>query len=209
MRPVAAANRRAAPANLLHRLHRRPQLGEPLVGVLTDQADRPDQRLRPGAGHPGVDERVENQALALAQAGHHRHRGVGEDLAVVAAGGTPGDRPAVPLLRGVRDGHPLLPGLLAEARDPPRAGGSRVALTRLGLGERADDGDLVAVDGEVHRAGEPAVGQPSGEPAGDLGALDRWSGVHAATATTTAGETRAEGGVGETMSVHGDLLASC
>ena len=51
--------------DLLHRGHRRPELGQPLLGVAAHQADGPDQRLGPGAGDPGVHERVENQPLGL------------------------------------------------------------------------------------------------------------------------------------------------
>src|SRR4051795_12305509 len=90
-----------------------------------------------------------------------------------------------------------------DPRDPAGAGRRGVAPPRRGLGEIADDRDLVAVDDELHRAGEPGVGQPAGEPAGDLGAIDRGRGLRTPAAPTTAPpEPRSEGGVGETMSVH-------
>src|SRR4051794_2916644 len=209
MLPTASADLGAAAANLLHRFHRRPQFVQPLVGVLADQSHRPGQRLGPRPGHARVDKGVEHQPLALPQPRHDRHRQGGEQLAVLTARGAPGNRPAVPLLRSVGDPHPLLPRLLAEPRDAPGPGGRRVALTRGGLRQRADDGDLVAVDDQVDRSGEPPVRQPAGEPARDLGAVDRRRRVRPSAATAaTAPEARAEGSVCETVSVHGDLPRS-
>ena len=43
-------------------------------------AGRPGQRLRPGPGHAGVDQRVQHQPLGLPQPGHHRHGQRGEQL---------------------------------------------------------------------------------------------------------------------------------
>src|SRR5215203_364362 len=199
-----------ASADLLDRGHGVPQLGQPLVGVLPDKSDRPDQGLRPRPRDSGVDEGVEHQPLALTQPGHDRHGDVGEDLAGVPAGRAPRHRPAVALLGGVGDRHAPLAGLLAEACDAPGPGGCGVALPRLGFREGADDGDLVAVDGEVDGAGEPAVRQAPGEPPGHFRAFDRrWrvgpSPAAAWAAPTPAPEAGAEGGVGETMSVHEDL----
>src|SRR3954466_6584875 len=203
---------RPAGPDLLDRRHRVAQLGEPLLGVLTDQADRPDQRLGTGARDTGVDEGVEHQPLGLAQTGHHRHRLVGEHLPDVAADRTPGDRAAVALLRRVGDGHPLLAGLLAEAGAPAGPPRRLVALARLGLGQRADDGDLVAVDDQLDRPGEPAVGQPPGEPAGHLPPGERRAALGPASAASSttpgAGELAGEGPSGKTMSVHDTLPAS-
>ena len=38
----------------------------------------------------------------------------------------------------------------------------------VGFGETTDDGDLLAVDDDLRVAGEPAVGQPAGEPVGGV-----------------------------------------
>ena len=53
---------RALGAQVVHVLHRVAQLAQPLVGVLTDQADAPGERLASAAGHAGVDQGVEDQA---------------------------------------------------------------------------------------------------------------------------------------------------
>ena len=95
------------------------QLAEPLVGVLADQPDRPGQRVRAGAGHPGVDQGVQHDPLRLAQPGHHRHRGHREQLDGVAQPGAPGDLAPVAVLGLAGDLDPLLPGGLAEPGDPP------------------------------------------------------------------------------------------
>src|SRR4051794_15755957 len=42
-----------APTQLVDRAHRVAQLVQPRVGVLTDQAHAPGERVRAGAGHPG------------------------------------------------------------------------------------------------------------------------------------------------------------
>src|SRR5205085_4046210 len=87
-----------------------------------------------------------------------------------------------------------------------------VALPRLGLGQRADDGDLVAVDDQLRRPGEPAVGQPSGEPPGDLRPVQRRAAVAPSTAAAPAapgtGELAGEGPSGVVMCVHDALPAS-
>jgi hypothetical protein len=42
------------------------QLGEPLVGVLADEAYAPGEGVAAAAGHSGLDQRVEHPALRLA-----------------------------------------------------------------------------------------------------------------------------------------------
>ena len=80
----------------------------------------------------------------------------------------PGDLALEPVLGLAGDLDPLLAGLLAEPRDPAglrgALGGIAVAGASSGAAERADDDDLVPVDGDLG-AGEPVVGQPTGEPA--------------------------------------------
>src|SRR4051794_17377598 len=206
-----------AGAHLLHRRHGLPQLAQPLLGVLADQPDRPGQGLGAGAGDPGVDERVENQPLGLPEPGHDGNGQVGEHFAGVTDGRTPGDRPAVALLRGVVDRHPLLAGLLPEPGDAPGPRGGRIALARLRLGQRADDRDLVAVDDQLDRPGEPAVGQPAGQPSGNLATVDRRRRLSAAApaaepaaaaATPSAAELAGERPPAESMCVHDTLPAS-
>src|SRR4051794_28953724 len=212
-----SAHLRPAGAHLLHRRHGLPQLAQPLLGVLADQPDRPGQGLGAGAGDPGVDERVENQPLGLPEPRHDGDGQVGEHFAGVTDGRTPGDRPAVALLRGVVDRHPLLAGLLPEPGDAPGPRGGRIALARLRLGQRADDRDLVAVDDQLDRPGEPAVGQPAGQPSGNLATVDRRRRLSAAApaaepaaaaATPSAAELAGERPPAESMCVHDTLPAS-
>jgi len=72
----------------------------------------------------------------------------------------------------VGDPHPLPTGVLSEARDPGRAAsgsgiGRRVG-GKLGLGERSDDEDLVAIRVHGGRPAEPIAGDAAGEPALEL-----------------------------------------
>ena len=72
----------------------------------------------------------------------------------------------------VGDAHAQRPGVLAEALDAGPAGGGAglvVGVAGVGLGEGPDHEDLVAVVVDRRGAGEPAVGQPAGEPALELG----------------------------------------
>ena len=77
---LVGGRRRALGPQVVHLRHGRPQLGQPLVGVLPDQPHRPGQRVRAGAGHAGVDQRVEHDPLGLPQPRHHRHRRDREQL---------------------------------------------------------------------------------------------------------------------------------
>src|SRR5207248_3282337 len=88
---------------------------------------------------------------------------------LVAAACAPRDLPAGLLLRFVGDAHALLARLLAEPLDPRPARGRDgrlvCAVRVLGLGEGADDQDLLAISGDLGRTGEPVVRQSAGEPA--------------------------------------------
>ena len=143
---------------------------DPVALVLADEPDAPGQRLAAAAGDAGVDEGVEHPALGHPQPGHDRDAQVGED------------GPRRRRTRAPRD-------LAAEARPRPRrrcaCAGSRVSSRKpsmrarraaaagvvVGAGGESgsarapDDQDLVPVDRDLGRPGEPAVGQPAGEPA--------------------------------------------
>src|SRR5690606_10095224 len=70
----------------------------------------------------------------------------------------------------VGDAHPLGAGLLTEPRCATRGAG--LTLGSLGgLGQSADDGDLLAVDDDGRVTGEPGFGQASGEPLAGVGGV--------------------------------------
>ena len=73
------------------------------------------------------------------------------------------------LLGALGHGHPLLAGVLAESVDAGLLGDSgRRVVADVGAGERAGDEDLVTVELDRHRTGEPVVGEAAGEPGGEL-----------------------------------------
>ena len=137
--------------------------------MLADQLHRPRQRVGPRPRDTGVDEGVEHLALGLLEPRHHRNGDVGEQDSLrgirAADVDTPGDLAAVLVLRLVGDPHALRPGFLAEPGDAARRAG--FTLLALGIGQPADDGDLLAVDHDRGVAVEP-VGQPAGEPLGGV-----------------------------------------
>lgn len=67
---------------------------------------------------------------------------------------------------------PVVAGALAELLDTGPDGGLllgvRGAFGEPGLGDAADDGDLLAVDRHLRQALEEIVGQAAGEPAAQL-----------------------------------------
>src|SRR2546429_3510893 len=176
-------------AHLLHVAQRLPQVGEPGVLVLADQAHAPGERVAAAAGHPGVHQRVEDAPLRLAEPGHHRDGKCGEHHLVVVTDNAPGHLAAERVLRLPGDLYPGVTGLLTEpaaAADggrlglgpgplprPLRGGGPLllrgVAVPRRRRCPRAgqvpDDRDLLPVDQDLGRALEPVVGQPPGQPA--------------------------------------------
>ena len=70
------------------------------------------------------------------------------------------------------DGHARLPRVLAVLLDPPGPSGpDRVgprALAQVDVEEGSHDEDFLPVGLDLRRAGEPALGDPPGEPALDL-----------------------------------------
>ena len=107
--------------------------------------------------------------FGLPQPGHHRYGQVGEQDSFLAGLDTPGHLAAEAILRLVGDPHPLPAGFLAELGGPAgRAGGT---LLGVGVGQPADHRDFFAVDGDFGVTGEPAVGEPAGEPVGGFGGV--------------------------------------
>src|SRR5438876_3824737 len=161
---------RAAGADLRDLGHRLTELLEPVALVLLDEPDAPRDRLAAAARDARVDEGVEDHALLLAEPGHDRDRQVREEERLVAVLHAPRDRPLEPAVRLVRDGHPLLAGVLAVLLDAARGRGLLGVLVALDLRllEGADDEDLLAVDAHLGRALEPVLRDPSRDPALDL-----------------------------------------
>ena len=158
--PVKRSELGALRPELVDLFHRAAQIAEPALGVLADQLDGPGQRLGTGSGDAGVDEGVEHLPLGLLEPGHHRHGDVGEQRPGVAQLGAPGDLPAVASLSLFGDLDPGGPGLGPEPADPALGRGG--ILHRL-IGQRADHGDLLPIDGHRH-IGEPLTREPTFEP---------------------------------------------
>src|SRR5205814_191864 len=107
--------------------------------------------------------------------------------------GAPGDVLLEALLGLLGDADPLPPGLLPEAGDP--AGGRTLLLlgtrTQIGLGQGADDHDLVVLDGDLCPR-EPAVREPSGKPTFDrtelflIHALHNYTAIDGMSITSTS-----------------------
>ena len=155
--PALHLGRGALRPGLPHGRHRGVQLGQPVPLVLGDQAHAPGERIRPRAGHAGLDEGVEHPPLRLLQPGHDGHGEPGEDLAGRPAGDAPGDLAAGAALELAGDLDAGAPGVLAEPGDPARLGVGGVGA--LGGGDGAVDEDLLAVDGHLD-GGEPVGRQP-------------------------------------------------
>ena len=146
-------------ADVLHPVDRLPELADPVVLVVTDQADAPGERLAAAAGDAAVDEGVEHLTLLEAKPGHGRSVDGGEVRLGLATPCAPADGATERLLGLVGDRHALLAGRFAEGDDllfvgEPGAGRSEVA----------DDEDLVGVVADAGDLGEPSVGQRIGEP---------------------------------------------
>ena len=92
-----------------------------------DQPHRPGQRVRPGPGHPGVDQRVEHDPLGLAQPRHHRHRRVVNSSTVLAQPRAPGDLALVAVLGLAGDLDALVAGGPPGSGDAPAAAAARSA----------------------------------------------------------------------------------
>ena len=183
------------------------EVAQPVVRVVADQADRPDQGVRPGPGYAGIDQRVQDLPLRLTQPRHHRDGSVVNSSSVPPKLGAPGDFPAVPELALAGDLDARFPGVLAEPGDPARFGGRggrrSSANVSSARGSSPTINDLVTIDRDGRAPDEPIAGQPAGEPAGGVGCIRCFR----STATTTA--TRAESPAGaETTEPRAAALAA-
>jgi hypothetical protein len=97
---------------------------------------------------------------------------VGEEFGRVAAPDAPGDLALVAVLDLAGHPDPVVPGVLPELIDPPglRRGlvGVGGVAGQFGLRQPAPDDDLVAVDHDLRRFGEPAVRRRTGDPGGGV-----------------------------------------
>jgi len=145
--------------DLLNLAQGRPQLGEPGVLVLTDEAYAPGQGVAAAASDARIDKRVEDLALGLAEPGHNRDRERGEHHPAAIALHAPGNLAAELVLSLKRDLDSVLTGLLAEPAATTLRGRGCLGVAGisrdLGPGYRADDGDLLAVDVDIGAADEP------------------------------------------------------
>src|ERR1700674_3882110 len=137
---------------------------DPVRLVHPDQTDSPGERVTSASGDPARHQRVEDRALGHAKARHHRHAQGREDPGLATAPCAPGDLAPELTLRLSRDLHAFVASLLAEAIDPSRAGGGqpfrRGSARELDVGEGAEHQDLLAVRGDLGRAGKPAGRDP-------------------------------------------------
>src|SRR6266550_7841020 len=159
---------RALLADLLNLLERLAEVRQPLFLSLGDQSDAPRERVAARAGDAGVDQRVQDLSLGHPEPRHRGDRERREKLTLVRTPCTPADLATEPAFGFVRDPHPLGAGVLAEPGDPcfggrgPRLGAG--VLRELGLGQGADDEDLVPVERNIDRPDEPLRREPTGEP---------------------------------------------
>ena len=160
-RDAESGGGRTLVAQLLHAGHRLAQLLQPVLGVLADQAHAPRQGVGAAAGHAGLDEGVEHDPLGLAQPRHHGYGEMGEDH----RSPDPHSAPQATFLpnrcsasRAIEIRSSRVSSRNREIR--PRAasvasGPSASPSTPSGCGQRADHHDLLAVDGDLGRSGEP------------------------------------------------------
>src|SRR5438874_1815070 len=137
-----------------------------------DQSHAPRERVTATARDAAAHEGVEHGALLHPQPGHHRDAEGREEHPLAAALRAPRHLAAEVVLRLVGDADALVACVLPEAVDPSRTGGGlrrgRRAPGELDVGERAHDQDLLAVRGDLRRAGEPLIRQAASEPARQL-----------------------------------------
>ena len=94
-------------AQVIDRRHGAAQLGQPFLGVFTDQLDRPRECVSARSGYTGVDQRVEHLAFRLFQACHHRYCNVSEQNSLTANLDAPGNLASEAILRFIGDVHSL------------------------------------------------------------------------------------------------------
>src|SRR5258706_8932387 len=159
-------------ATRLDAAERAPELLDPAVLIVGDEADAPGEGFAAAPGHARVDEGVEHAPLTEAQASHDRHGGRRERVRLAADADRPRNAPSEPWLGVLGNRHAGLSCLLAEAVDPRLAGssllGSGCALRDLHVGQLTGDEDLLAVTVHGGRRGEPTRPDPPGQPAAEL-----------------------------------------
>ena len=106
---------------------------QPIVLVLAYEPNTPRQRLAAGARHAGVDQGIEHDAFAHAQARHHRNTLGREEILETATRHAPRHLAAPEQLGLVGDRHAVVAGVVTELLDPLGALQSmRRVVVRLG-----------------------------------------------------------------------------
>lgn len=149
-------------ADFLHAVDRIAELADPVVLVLSYQADAPGQGLASAAGDTAVDQGVEDLAFLESEPCHCRRVHGGEMHLGAAAHRPPAHLAPEESFRVVGDGHALFPRGFSE-RDDLLFGAEAGA----GRTEVSGDEDLVGIVADLRGVGEPAVGQRLGEPGGE------------------------------------------
>src|SRR5712692_5669603 len=145
---------------------------DPVGLVHAHQADAPGESVASASGHASRNQGVENGSLLHPQPRHDGEAQSGEHPRLVPAAGAPSDLAPEPAFSLPGDLDAVFASLFSEAVDPGHPGGfaglRSGAGGKLNVGQLADDQYLLAVGGDLRRAGEPGLGQAAGEPGADI-----------------------------------------
>src|SRR6266852_8846057 len=145
---------------------------DPVGLVHAHQADAPGEGVAAASSHASRHQGVQNRPLLHSQPRHDGKAQGGEHPRLVPAAGAPSDLAPEPALGFTGDLDAVLSRLFSEAVDPGHPGGfaglRSCAGGKLDVWQLADDQYLLAVGGDLRRAGEPGLGQAAREPGADI-----------------------------------------